>query len=259
MGKFAHRKINYDNARNIARNMAMATVKAPMSREEYEAKQIQFTQYIEDRCSYSKFRDGGFIFSNLAIPMQAWDELDHETQLQWGKSNRDYYRSPFKNVLKIPNSAFGFDEPIQIADDKEINIHFELDVGNADGLDWYFIGKGQAERFRHEPLSMFIDEDRLARHEVKPFDVKKDFPSLHKEMVDALLPWGIYRKDLDTLEHQITDQIVDRTTKQVMDTWEESKGFIYENYGYTDDDSSSMIAPYSELVSKCGINLLTAQ
>ena len=259
MGKFAHRKINYDNARNIARNMAMATVKAPMSREEYEDKQIQFTQYIEDRCSYSKFRDGGFIFSNLAIPMQAWDELDHETQLQWGKSNRDYYRSPFKNVLKIPNSAFGFDEPIQIADDKEINIHFELDVGNADGLDWYFIGKGQAERFRHEPLSMFIYEDRLARHEVKPFDVKKDFPSLHKEMVDALLPWGIYRKDLDTLEHQITDQIVDRTTKQVMDTWEESKGFIYENYGYTDDDSSSMIAPYSELVSKCGINLLTAQ
>ena len=259
MGKFAHRKINYDNARNIARNMAMATVKAPMSREEYEDKQIQFTQYIEDRCSYSKFRDGGFIFSNLAIPMQAWDELDHETQLQWGKSNRDYYRSPFKNVLKIPNSAFGFDEPIQIADDKEINIHFELDVGNADGLDWYFIGKGQAERFRHEPLSMFIDEDRLARHEVQPFDVKKDFPSLHKEMVDALLPWGIYRKDLDTLEHQITDQIVDRTTKQVMDTWEESKGFIYENYGYTDDDSSSMIAPYSELVSKCGINLLTAQ
>ena len=259
MGKFAHRKINYDNARNIARNMAMATVKAPMSREEYEDKQIQFTQYIEDRCSYSKFRDGGFIFSNLAIPMQAWDELDHETQLQWGKSNRDYYRSPFKNVLKIPNSAFGFDEPIQIADDKEINIHFELDVGNADGLDWYFIGKGQAERFRHEPLSMFIDEDRLARHEVKPFDVKKDFPSLHKEMVDALLPWGIYRKDLDTLEHQITDQIVDRTTKQVMDTWEESKGFIYENYGYTDDDSSSMIAPYSALVSKCGINLLTAQ
>ena len=249
MEKFAHRKINYDNARNIARNMAMATVKAPMSREEYEDKQIQFTQYIEDRCSYSKFRDGGFIFSNLAIPMQAWDELDHETQLQWGKSNRDYYRSPFKNVLKIPNSAFGFDEPIQIADDKEINIHFELDVGNADGLDWYFIGKGQAERFRHEPLSMFIDEDRLARHEVKPFDVKKDFPSLHKEMVDALLHWGIYRKDLDTLEHQITDQIVDRTTKQVMDTWEESKGFIYENYGYTDDDSSSMIAPYSELVS----------
>ena len=259
MGKFAHRKINYDNARNIARNMAMATVKAPMSREEYEDKQIQFTQYIEDRCSYSKFRDGGFIFSNLAIPMQAWDELDHETQLQWGKSNRDYYRSPFKNVLKIPNSAFGFDEPIQIADDKEINIHFELDVGNADGLDWYFIGKGQAERFRHEPLSMFIVEDWLARHEVKPFYVKKDFPSLHKEMVDALLPWGIYRKDLDTLEHQITDQIVDRTTKQVMDTWEESKGFIYENYGYTDDDSSSMIAPYSELVSKWGINLLTAQ
>ena len=47
--------------------------------------------------------------------------------------------------------------------------------------------------------------------------------------------------------------------KQVMDTWEESKGFIYENYGYTDDDSSSMIAPYSELVSKCGINLITAQ
>ena len=55
--------------------------------------------------------------------MQAWDELGHETQLQWEKSNRDYYRSPFKNVLKIPNSAFGFDEPIQIADDKEINIH----------------------------------------------------------------------------------------------------------------------------------------
>ena len=259
MGKFAHRKINYDNARNIARNMAIATVKAPMTRDEYEDKQMSFIQKIEERCSHRNFRDGKQVFSNLVEPMQAWKELGHETQLQWEKSNRDYYRSPFKNVLEIPNKAFGFDEPIQIADDKEVNIHFEIKVGNSDALDWCFIGREQAERFRHDSLSMFINEEKLARHEVKPFDVKKDFPSLHKHMVDVLLPWGIYRKDLDTLQHQITDQIVDRTTKQVMDTWEESKGFIYENYGYTDDDSSSMIAPYSELVSKCGINLLTAQ
>ena len=73
--------------------MAMATVKAPMSREEYEDKQTSFIQKIEERCSHRNFRDGKQIFSNLVEPMQAWEELGHETQLQWEKSNRDWKKN----------------------------------------------------------------------------------------------------------------------------------------------------------------------
>ena len=268
MGKFAHRKINYDNARNIARNMANATVKPPMSREDFDEKQGRLIRLIEERCCYSNFREGKQIFSNLVEPMQAWDELGHETQLAWEKSLRDYsYRNPFKRSLYIGDESFGFNEPIKIADDREVNITFECEIGkygtlfshDTGGIDWCFIGGRATEEFENGHLQMFVDKERLARHKVKPFDIKKDYPLLHKQIVDLLLPMAIWKSDFCKLQSEIVDQIVDRTTKQVMDTWEESKGFIYENYGYTDDDSSSMIAPYSELVSKCGINLLTAQ
>lgn len=248
--------------------MAYATVKRPMTQEDCEEKTTQIISLIEKRCELATFINGEQVFSNLVEPMSAWIQMSHEEQLRWKKEIRDTYsyRCPYRNSLKFRESSFGFEnDAFEIGENREVFLSFpRLEVGKynsniEDGLDWCFLGNRAIREMKAHALADFVDMDKLGRHEVKPFDVKKDFPLLYKQIVDLFLPMAKYNDDILRLEDEIKSQIDGRTTKQVIDTWEESKAFIYANYNYEGDEEEKMIAPYSQLVSQCGINLLTAQ